>query len=213
MDSKEPRATVVPLVIRGLLVILGLKGHLVSLVSLEPRDLKVTGAPRELLEHRALMVPVDLLDLPDPLVKRAPKGRRDLKDQMGNQDQRVLPVIGGHREHLEAQGPQETKGYKDRLGHLGLKEPLEAQVLLGKMVPLVVQARPVLSDQLDLLATKDHRVRKDNKAIRAQRVMPGLRDRLEFKALLEPMVHQGNPDPLDQQGTEVHPVALDHPER
>lgn len=81
------------------------------------------------------------------------------------------------------------------------------------MVPLVVQARPVLSDQLDLLATKDHRVRKDNKAIRAQRVMPGLRDRLEFKALLEPMVHQGNPDPLDQQGTEVHPVALDHPER
>lgn len=125
---KAPRATVVLLVLQELSVISGLKGRLASWVRLEPLDLKVTGAPRELLEPRALMVPQDLLDLSDLLVKQEPKGRREVKDQMGNLDQRVQPVIGEHKEHLEAQGPQEIKGHRDQLGQPGLKEPREAQV-------------------------------------------------------------------------------------
>src|SRR6218665_1370700 len=86
------------------------------------------------------------------------------------------------------------------------------QAVLGKTVPPVIQARPVLSGQPDFRATKDHQVKKDSKAIRAQRVMPEPWDHLEFRALLEPMVHQVNPVPLDRQGTEVHPEARDHPE-
>lgn len=54
---KALRATVVPLVLRVLSVILGLKGRLVSRVKLEPRDLRVIVAPWDFLEPRALMVP------------------------------------------------------------------------------------------------------------------------------------------------------------
>lgn len=210
--SKAPRVTVVPLVLQGLSVIWDLKGQLARRVKLELRDRKVIGAPRDLLEPRVLMVLQDLLVLPDPLEMRAPKGRRELKDQMGNLDQRVLPATGGHREHPEAQGRREIKEYRDRLEHLVLKEPREAQALLGKMVPPVIQARPVLLGQLDLRVTKEHQVQKGSKVIRAQRVMPEPWELLEFRALLEPMVHQANPDPLVRQGTGDHPVALDHPE-